>query len=261
MFLHRPNRFLHELAQNALGADAVITDNSPLYHQLRVFSGEEYLNLLQLRIMCFATSTWFNHASGIRPYLALCNERAISPYPVNQHIVELCILKLAQEGKSSQVIRHLVQSVTFASNFLGYKCSAGDFKKPLKFASKLCKISNNEKAGLQTRQILDLWTHIVNQGGLSKLSIAEIRTFVLVVFCHETLCRFSCASSLKMSHVHYYPDHFEFRVPFSKTDQEGEGQSVLLVSKEGRFNPHMLMCLYLHVMKPEDEDYLFPPLE
>ena len=82
----------------------------------------------------------------------------------------------------------------------------------------------------------------------------------MIVFCHTRLTRFSCAVAIKRSHLKFNDTHFDVHIPFSKTDPSGEGQSVILPSKPGRFNPHRLMCLFLQVM-PQEDNYLFAPLK
>ena len=86
----------------------------------------------------------------------------------------------------------------------------------------------------------------------------------MAVFCHQTLSRFSCVNELKMSQLSYSTDYFEARINFSKTDQKGDGQIVILPSINGAFNPHMLMCLYINVISESAPDletvYVFPPL-
>ena len=110
----------------------------PLFQQLEDYEGQEVVNLLQLRIMCFAQSTWCSMVRGLKPYLNFCLARKVKPYPVNISHLNLCSLQLAQEGKSSQVIEHFINSVLFASNFLGSSISKSEksIKNTLKFISK-----------------------------------------------------------------------------------------------------------------------------
>ena len=84
----------------------------------------------------------------------------------------------------------------------------------------------------------------------------------MIVFCHHTLCRFSCSNVLKIDDLLFHKDYFEVHIKFSKTDQAGNGQYSVLPYKKGRYNPHKLMCLYLQVLdcKSNEVLYLFPPL-
>ena len=98
------------------------------------------------------------------------------------------------------------------------------------------------------------------------LSLSELRTFVMLVFSHRTLCRFSCASYIKLDDLLYNTEYFEVKISFSKTDQIGSGEIVVLPYKSGRRNPHMLMCLYIEAVSAFGQEcmnttYLFPPLK
>ena len=78
----------HDLARNVFGAEGSVVDNSPIYHQFRGMDGEEMLQLLQLRVLCYAKSTWFNYHNSIKPYLNFCIGKIIEPYPVNHVALE-----------------------------------------------------------------------------------------------------------------------------------------------------------------------------
>ena len=77
-------------------------------------------------------------------------------------------------------------------------------KNTLKFVSKICLTSNRQKKGFESKEIRKLWDAIEADGGLKNLSVAELRTFVLAVFSHHTLCRFSCASVLKVDDILFH---------------------------------------------------------
>ena len=192
----RPSDQLIKLAEEAFGSNPETTKNLSLYKDLIAYDEEELANLLQLRVACFATSTWRSHSSSIKRYIIFCQTREVALYPVDTSILDLCILHLVQLQKSVQVIENLVKAVIFASNFLGCSLSMSNchIKNTLKFVSKICNSPNKQKDGLESKDIRKLWDKIELNGGIKQLSLAEIRTFVMAVFSHHTLCRFSCAS-------------------------------------------------------------------
>ena len=236
----------------------------PLYQDLVKYEGADLASLLQLRVACFAISTWLTNTSAIKKYIQFCRVRQVPLYLVDLSILNLCVLNLIQERKSQQVIVNLISSVVFASNFLGCSLSTQDkqIKNTLKFVSKICHKPNNQKAGIESKDVQKLWDTIESEGGISKLSLSELRSFVMIVFCHHTLCRFSCSNVLKIDDLLFHKDYFEVHIKFSKTDQAGNGQYSVLPYKKGRYNPHKLMCLYLQVLdcKSNEVLYLFPPL-
>ena len=220
MFCIRPETLLLQLAENALGAKPDLTVNLPLYQQLKECDDLEMANLIQLRTVCFSQSTWFSSSSGLKPYLNFCVRSKKDPYPVDRTLLELCMLSLVEDGKTVQVIENMTKSLVFAANFLGCTFSSSEkrVKNALKFVRKICAQSNKEKEGLESKDITTLWENIEKAGGLTSLSLAELRTFVMAVFCHQTLCRFSCASEIQLSHLYYDRDFFRVNIQFSKTD-------------------------------------------
>ena len=171
----------------------------------------------------------------------------------------------AHQGfKSSQVIEHIIASVVFSSNFLGWSLTtkSKEIKNLFKCVSKLAEKKCKKKDGLEYKELKILWDKIKVNGGISSLTSNELRTFTIIVFCYHTLCRFSCVKVIKLSDLKFENDYFDINVVRSKTDQSGHGQNVLLPKLEGDCDPHLLMCLYLNsVHFNGEENYLFPPLK
>ena len=260
----RPDATVLEFAAKMFGVENR-TEDIPFFRDLRQYNSSEKLQLLQVRVLSFAKNTWFTNRSALKPYIAFCKERNFTLFPVDVNNLDLCCFSQALSGKSSQVIENLVNAVIFASKFLGYSLSRAEphIKRTIKFVAKLCVTKTRQKDGLQSSDISILWDIIDHQGGLKSLTLCELRTFVMLIFCHRTLCRFSCASEIKLSDVNYTPTAFEFVIRFSKTDQEGASQTVNLPNVTGKRNPFMLLCLYINALSCQSSDnsdiYLFPP--
>ena len=122
----RPVDELLVLAENAFGSDQVTTKTLPLYQDLVKYEGDDLASLLQLRVACFAISSWLTNTSAIKKYIQFCRVRQVPLYLVDLSILNLCVLNLIQERKSQQVIVNLISSVVFASNFLGCSLSTQD---------------------------------------------------------------------------------------------------------------------------------------
>ena len=156
--------------------------------------------------------------------------------------------------------------MSFASRFLGYPFSIYNtrIKNTLKFASKICLRSNKQKEGIDSMYVCKLWDKIEANGGIVSLTLSELRTFVMIVFNLHTLCRFSRAKEVKLEDLNYHEKYFEVDIKFSKTDQDGKGQITILPFKQGYYNPHKLMCLYIEILDksldPNQKMYIFPPI-
>ena len=81
--------------------------------------------------------------------------------------------------------------------------SEKSYKRSYKFFSKVCHKSENKKLPLQISKVDKLYNEILKLGGISSLTFVEFRTFVTIVFSHQTLCRTSEAHSIKLSDIEY----------------------------------------------------------
>ena len=255
---------LINLVERAFGVPRGRFEEVPLASQLTQFDGSELLDLIRLRVLCFSKNTWLSMLNGMNKYFDFCVDREIITFPVDVNNLQLCLIDLVKKGKSIQVVENVVDSVVFCSNFIGWNLTTKDkiFKNVLKSFSKLAVRKNNRVEGMEAKEIKILWEKVLSFGGIEKLSLLEFRTFMMINFCFHTLCRFSCCSVVKTSNLKYYRNYFQVNIPKSKTDQEATGQETVLVKNEGKYDPHMLLCLYLQVVSPNGEDvHLFSPLK
>ena len=127
---------LVDLARNAFGVSEAVVTSLPLYQQMLGYRDEEVEDLVRLRILCFARSTLLSNASGIKKFIKFCGIRKVDPFPVNVNLLQLCILKLANDGCSYQIVEKTVRSVVFVANLFGLEMSAKDqmIHKALKFS-------------------------------------------------------------------------------------------------------------------------------
>ena len=171
---------------------------------------------------------------------------------------------MVKNPKSTQVIEHLVDSVIFSSNFMGWSLTSkqSTIKNIVNWVSKLSIKSCKQKDGLGSKEINLLWEKFKEAGGVKGLSVSELRTFVLTVFCFHTLCRFSCAKVIKTSHLDFHKKYFYIKICRSKTDQAGQGQNVILTKSKDLNDPHLLLCEYLSIVNPDGKEQpLFPPFK
>ena len=203
----------------------------------------------------------------MKSFLIFCESRSIDILPVNRQSLTLCCVEMAKTGKSVQTIENTVKSVNFLSNFFGCRMSLSEncIKYLLKFIAKVCLKTSNAKDAFQSKDILQLYRRIIEEGGLSSLSFVELRTFAMLVFSNQTLCRFSDCHVIKLTDLEYSVDFFKVKIQQSKTDQEGLGQHVILPNKSGELNPLVTFCLYLHALdincSTEKDLYIFPPMK
>ena len=180
---------LSDLAWNVFGVSEAVVRRLPIYEQMKDFNQQEVDELIKLRVLCYSKTTWSGHASGIKKYIKFCEVRNLPPFPVNFNVLNLCLLNLANEQKSHQVIEKTVNSVVFVSKFLGVEISSKDpsIRSALKFSKKFSKRVTNKKDGFSTDNVRELYNSIEVKGGLQSLSKSVLRTFMMIVFCHQTL--------------------------------------------------------------------------
>ena len=123
----RPAEMIQKFVTTAFGVPESEVNEVPLIKQLNNYSDIEKVNLLQLRILCYARNTWNSMLNGIKRYISFCMKSNKAPFPVDLNSLQLCLVDLVKEGKSVHVIGNNIDSVLFRSNFLGWPHTSKDF--------------------------------------------------------------------------------------------------------------------------------------
>jgi hypothetical protein len=267
LYLFYRNLFL-EFGAKVLGIEETFLKATKEYQRFQ--SEEGSTELLQARILAYASATWFRHASSIKRFLEFCSARELSIFERTPHIINLFLLTLVQEGGTYGMIEASLDGLSFVYRFFNMQNfvldpMVADVKK---FAMKSCEHQSNSKKGFGSAEVRAMWDALDEKfGGVQYLSKSDLRTFMIAVFQHQTFCRYSDLSHIRLSDVFHDIDYFKIHIRYSKTDQGGEGQYVFLPKSATAFrNPHMLMCLYIYRMGFESASalpkvYLFPPLK
>ena len=216
--------------------------------------------LVQAHILRYSLNTLKNHRNNFLKYADFCSGRI---FPIDIGHLNSFLLTKAEEGKTYVSIKSFVNSVKFISSFLGYDFPSESVTYNfLFFLRKLCnKTVRSERIGFQKKHVLHLYHDISLNGGLTKLTPLELRSFMLIVFCYCTLARFDCAANIKLENVAFLTDYVHCKVPKSKTDQFGDGQKVFLVNLPELKTIHIL-AEYIFLLKLDsDEFFLFPTLK
>jgi len=228
---------------------------------------EEAAFLFKARVLSYSVHTWTKHAAALKEFVLFCNIRELNIFECTPSVVNLFMLYLAQKGRTFGVIESSLHALSFVyrfflmPNILDDK-SVADTKK---FVEKVCPHVQNKKLPFGSAEVRAIFDHLLKKfGSLEKVPAAEFRTFCLAVFQHKSFCRFSDASTIKISDILFETDYFKIRISRSKTDQGGRGEWVFVPKNpHGFLDPHMLLCIYLHKMGFDNcpgEVYLFPPL-
>ena len=185
------------------------------------------------------------------------------------YIINLYLLLLAQKGRMFGTVEAFLSALSFCFQFYLVRDFVQDkmILDMKRFVAKVCTHGHNKKEAFGSTQVRLLWNQIDVLGGLHKITLLQLRTFVMTVFQHVSFCRFSDLRSLRLADVLHEVDYFKIHVRYSKTDQAGLGQTVFIPKLDSvHKDPHMLMCLYLHRLDEKSADapgdmYLFPPLK
>jgi hypothetical protein len=258
-----------EFGTKVLGLQANHLVNTPAFDMEFQEKVEDVDNLFKARVLAYATSTWQGYASAIAGFLRFCECRELSPFECTPSVLNLYLLKAAQEGKTVTFFENFLKAWSFVAKF--FLCtdftqhhSIAEIKK---FAQKACTRKTNKKYPFGAPEVRKIWDKIDAEGGVEKLDFKRLRTFMMSVFQHRTFCRFSDLKNITLADVFHDADYFKIHVKFSKTDQQGNGQWLFLPKDNSGFrDAHMLMCLYVHHLDlnvdiPSPHVYLFPPLE
>jgi hypothetical protein len=268
MFLqHRPQ--LLEFAVKVLQMEANDVLNTPAFEMEFREDAADIDNLSRARILAYTVGTWSGYANSIKGFLAFCKHRELSPFECTPSILNLYILFEAQKGRSVGFFEKFLHAWSFMCRF--FLCAdytkdavVGDLKK---FVAKACPRPSNKKLPFGADEVRKIWDGIDAAGGLEKLDLKMLRTFMIAVFQHKTFCRFAEVKNIQLGDLFHTVDYFKIHVKYSKTDQGGKGQWLYLPKLNSEYrDPHMLMCLYVHHLEldkhvPSPHMYLFPPLQ
>jgi site-specific recombinase XerD len=222
--------------------------------------------LFQARVLAYSVATWTSHASALQVFYDFCENRVQNVLQATPYELNLFLLHIAQQGKSFGSIQRFLNAISFVYRFFSVPdivqdSSVYDVKR---FLAKVCPHIANKKLPFGSAEVRALWDKINDTGGLSSLSLLELRTFVMTVLQHATFCRYSDVKEIRLADILFELDYFKITIRYSKTDQEGVGQYVYVSKSAGVYDAHMLLCLYLTVVPENDADptrcYLFPPL-
>jgi len=259
---------LLEFGEKVLGMKEEWLRASRAFAEFRTQEGAP--QLLQARVLAYASSTWIRHRSSIKPFTVFCAARDLSIFSCTPYIVNLFILNQTQDGVSYGKVQSFLDSLAFILKFFGVPNFADDpmVTTVKKFAEKTCEHLRNAKLPFGSAEVRAIWDSIdVKFGCFENMPKKELRSFMLAVFQHQTFCRFSDAEKIQLSDVFHDVDYFKITIRYSKTDQQGEDQFVYLPKSSSPYrNAHMLMCLYIEKMGFEGlasstDLYLFPPLK
>ena len=108
------------------------------------------------------------------------------PFPLKRIYLELFILSVIENCKTYQTLVSYINSINFVAKFLGFKTySEGKIKHLMKLATKLCSQPVCRKSAFSLKLVEKLFLRIEKTGGLNNLSLSEVRTFVMILFCNQ----------------------------------------------------------------------------
>lgn len=252
-----------------LHLDANHLVNTPAFDLYFADLGPETDDLFRARVLAYALSTWRTHASSLKEFLKFCKSRELSPFDVTVSQLGVFMLWCARNGKTATAINGYLEGIAFLYRFyLVPQITDMPVIHQLKrFVGKVCGYPKKRKDAFGAAEVRRIWDEIDVQGGLQALDSVQLRTFMMAVFQHATFCRFSDLKGLQLDDLIFQTDMFKIHVGYSKTDQEGRGQWLIMPKSSSPYrDPHMLMCVYLHRLKLDSSQpaaqplYLFPPL-
>ena len=199
------------------------------------------------------------------------NIRELSPFECTPSILNLYILFEAQKGRSVSFFEKFLSAWSFMCRFFlcpDYTKDAvvGDLKK---FVAKACPRPSNKKLPFGADEVRKIWDGIDAAGGLEKLDLKMLRTFMIAVFQHKTFCRFAEVKNIQLGDLFHTVDYFKIHVKYSKTDQGGKGQWLYLPKLNSEYrDPHPCRLLfwmfldlgrqYVLCLNHSSRNFLFP---
>jgi integrase len=260
---------LLEIGEKILGLSAADIRSTAAYRNMRTLPDADADDLTRCRFLAYATTTWKRHASSIRCFIDFCKNRELNMFECTPSILNLFLLKIAQDGKTTGFMDSFLDAYKFVVKFFDMPSYASDtvVQDVRKFVEKVTVRNSRTRVAFGSAEVRKLWDKMENDyGSVESWSKLRLRTFVMSVFQHKTFCRFSDLEKIKIEDVIFNADYFKVFIRYSKTDQSGHGTYVYLPKCTTGFkDAHMLMCVYIQRMDFNDSNsadmYLFPPLK
>jgi integrase len=239
------------------------------YRQSMTLPSHEADEVTRSRYLAYATNTWKRHASYIRSFLKFCENRSLNIFDCTPSVINLFLIKEAQNSKTTGVIESFLDAYSFVMKFfeMPNHANVNSVTEIKRFVEKVTVRNTRTRAAFGAAEVRILWEKLTAKyGPIESRSKMQLRSFTLAIFQHSTFCRFSDVEKIKLDDVMFHTDYFKVYIRCSKTDQAGNGSYVYVPKANTGFrDPHMLMCVYIQKMefeKCKSEDlYLFPPLK
>ena len=82
---------LREFLFQAFGVSARRIEEVPLYQELLSIDGNNLLDLVKLKVICYAKTTWLSHLNNSSKFIEFCVSQKVDPFPLNDNFLQLFI--------------------------------------------------------------------------------------------------------------------------------------------------------------------------
>ena len=154
----------------------------------------------------------------------------------------------------SSTIKRILASITYK-----YRINNFDFdRKNPQIAETMAAISRNkeikpgQKKELLKEDIIKIVDPLFNSDNAT-----DIRDKALILLGFYSFCRRSEILGMKFNHLEFLDEGIQILIPFSKTDQIGEGRYIFIAKKNDKYCPVNSLKKWLEIIRIENEDPLF----
>jgi site-specific recombinase XerD len=173
-----------------------------------------------------AQSTRHAYEVDMRRFVAWCTARDVCPLPASPPVVRAHLAWMAKAGKSPSSIGRRVSAIKYAHELAGFASPTKD--KEVKEVTAGIRRSAVENGYVSQRK--DAATHDVVRKMLDTCdaSMNGLRDKALLAFGFSGAFRRSELVALRIEDLTLEPDGYRVRIAKSKTDQQGEGQTIVI---------------------------------
>mgnify|MGYP001302206446 CR=1 FL=1 len=156
----------------------------------------------------------------------------------------------------ASTIQRILASITYKYRMNGFQF---DRKHP-DISETIASIQINQKnirSGEAKELLKDDIIKIIDSIPEDENDFRAIRDKALILLGFYSFCRRSEILGMKFNHLEFLDEGIQILIPFSKTDQIGEGRYIFIAKKNDKYCPVNSLKKWLEIIRIENEDPLF----
>ena len=198
---------------------------------------------------------WLDDDPEAKMYKGLSSKKGRENINNNPYALPTSTSFVSKSYKAS-TIKRILASITYKYRMNGFQF---DRKHP-DISETLDSIERNQKnirSGEAKELLKEDIIQIINAIPNDENDYRAIRDKALILLGFYSFCRRSELLGMRLNHLEFLEEGIQVLIPYSKTDQVGEGRYIFIAKKDDEYCPVTSLKNWLSIIQIEKEDPLF----